>query len=214
MKTEELISQLSQDLKPVRPLPGTGLLVGRWVLLGLLLVAAALTLFHPRADLSAQWQNSATLVQLLSFAGLFLLSLVLLAWSLFPGKPHLTIWEKVLPGLLICFFLYQLGRVMQLDKALLLEGLEWQGLECALAASLVGGVTALFLLRRARRGASVTPLKSGLILGLASLGAGGIAITLHCGNENSLHIGLWHLLIPLLVLQGIGALFGLYFLRW
>jgi hypothetical protein len=93
---------------------------------------------------------------------------------------------------------------------------EWTGLSffCSTGAVLfsalpfAGGVWLL------RRGASVHPVRSGILIGLASAGLGAIAEMWSCDINLPTHVISGHVLIPALILAGLGALAGWRWLRW
>jgi hypothetical protein len=47
-------------------------------------------------------------------------------------------------------------------------------------------------------------------MAFAALYAGLIGVTLHCGNDNAVHVGLWHLVTPL----AAGSVAGAALSRW
>ena len=61
------------------------------------------------------------------------------------------------------------------------------------AASRPPGIgVAVILIVRLRRGAPTSPERAGLLGGIAAGAAGIFALSMHCPNDDIVHIGLWH----------------------
>lgn len=214
MKTDDLISQLSQDLQPVKAPEKPLLFVAKWVFFSVIVVVLAILGLHPRIDLLQSLEHFDTWLQLAGFAALLFASLYLTAWSSSPGKPGLQKYLKMIFAVLALLTVLQVLRVLGIDQAAAAEGVALLGSRCALVAMTVGAVTGAFITWKTRQGASTSPLLSGLIIGFAAVGAGGIAITLHCSSQNGMHILVWHFLLPLIVMAATGSFVGRRFLRW
>jgi hypothetical protein len=214
VKTDDLISQLSQDLKPVKTPEKPFVFAIKWGVLSLALIVIMILGLQPRIDLLQSLQQFDTWVQLGAFALLLFASLALVSWASSPGKDGFKKYLKAVFALLSGLAVIQVVRVLGLSEVLLMEGLSVLGSRCALVAMAVGVATGLFVTWKVRAGASTHPLLSGLVVGLAAVGAGGVAITLHCASSNGMHILVWHFLLPLVVMTMVGSLVGRKILRW
>lgn len=214
MKTEDLISQLSQNLQPVKAPERPLVFAGKWGVLILALTTLAVVGLQPRMDLIQSLQSFDTWAQLGVFAVLLFASLALVSWASSPGKEGFKKYLKAVCALLSVAAVIQAVRILGLSEALLMEGLSIFGSRCALVAMAVGAATGMAVTWKVRAGASTQPLLSGLIVGLAAVGAGGVAITLHCASQNGMHILVWHFLLPLFVMTVAGLLVGRKILRW
>lgn len=214
MKTDDLISRLEKDLTPVTPPENAAVFAMKWTAVALLVITVIMVLVRPRADLLQNFAEADILWQLLGFVGLLLAALAMTSWYGSPGRPKPRLWLVILIGALLFSGLVPFVRMIDLDSAGMHEGMEVQGFGCSLVAIITGLISGFLFARKIRQGASLKPSLSGILLGLAALGAGGIAITLHCGNHNGMHILLWHWTLPLLVTAGFGFVVGKKFLRW
>lgn len=212
MKTDELIESLVREARPVKPMPGLGML-----LLGFagsaLFVAIAAGSFRPRLDLSQEvrgislWAESA---------------LLLLAAFAMARAPALLARPAARPvrGAVIASSLALAAAVvvMSLRTAWNMGPslLTWTGWNafCGSGTILfsvipfVGGIWVL------RRGASVHPLRSGILMGLAAAALGAIAEMWSCDINEPTHVITGHAILPALILSGIGAWAGRRWLKW
>lgn len=214
MKTDDLISQLAQDLKPVKAPEKPLYFAIKWSLLSLALIVLAVVGLRPRIDLLQSLEHVDTWIQLGAFALLLFASLSLVAWASSPGREGFKKYLKSIFALLSLLAVIQVVRILGISRDLLAEGLAILGSRCAMVAMIVGAVTGVFVTRKIRQGASMHPLWSGVVLGLAAVGAGGVAITLHCASQNGMHILIWHFLLPLVVMAMAGSFVGRKLLRW
>ncbi len=214
MKTDDLISQLAKDLKPVRSPENSFIFAIKWSFVSFILIAILIEFIKPRLDLFNGRQELDIVLQVLSFSGLLFVSLFLISWRSSPGRPRQDIYSWI-PVLILCIgLLVNLIYVFGLSTEAMSIGMDVLGSSCAFVAMAVGAVTGTIFTLKARQGASTSPLKSGAIVGLAALGAGGLAITLHCGDSNGMHILLWHFLVPSIAMAIFGLVIGKKILRW
>lgn len=214
MKTDDLISQLTKDLKPVKAPELPIVFALKWGLVSLAIVVFIIAGFRPRLDLLQSLEHFDTWIQLGAFALLLFASLGLVAWASTPGREGFKKYLKSIFALLSLLAMVQVVRLLGMSRELLSEGLAILGSRCALVATTVGAVTGFFVAWKARQGASMHPLWSGIVLGFAAVGAGGVAITLHCASQNGMHIFVWHFLLPLFVMGVAGSVVGRKILRW
>jgi hypothetical protein len=214
VKTDDLISQLTENLKPVQSPEKPLVFALKWGIGSLALIVLAVLNLRPRMDLVQSMQHFDTWAQLGAFALLLFSSLGLVAWSSSPGREGFKKYLKGVFTVLALLALIQFIRVLGLSGDLMAEGLAVLGSRCAMVAMIFGAISGAFMTWKARQGASTHPLMSGLVVGLAAVGAGGVAITLHCSSLNGMHILVWHFLLPLVVMALAGAFVGRKILRW
>lgn len=214
MKTDDLISQLSADLKPVKPAESVFSFTMKWTLLSVVAVVVVTVGIQPRIDLLQTLASFDTWVQLFGFALLLMTSLALTGWASSPGRSGLQKYLRAVFLGLAAVAIIQTVRLLGVSEAVLAEGLSVLGSRCAMVSMTVGVLTGALLAWKSRQGATTQPLLSGLVLGLAAVGTGGIAITLHCASQNGMHIFMWHFLLPLMVMAVLGSWIGQKLLRW
>lgn len=194
---------LLADLKPVRPLPASGV----WWFAFLCVLAAVVTAgvahlgtagWHTQAAL----QRTAVLTVLAAAAGLLTISL---SRQAVPGA-RLSVSPYALVsafwGILVAIFLtlfHPLPEATFVSTGLVCLKI---GLECALPA----GILCWLLLRR---GAVLNPVPAGMVTGaLAGLG-GLVVLEIFCPNMNRYHKLVWHLgaaVISALAGAGVGTI--------
>jgi len=214
MKTDELISQLAADLKAVKPPEKPLNFASKWSALVLGLMAVLLLVVKPRADILEALQKTGTLLEIFSFAGLLFTALLMVSWTSTPGRASPVRYSQLLLSFLGFAGAIHFIGIFGISHELMMEGIDSAGSRCTLASAGFGVLAGALIAYKTRQGASTNPLMSGLLVGIASLGAAGVAITLDCGSENGMHIMLWHFLLPLALMTAAGFALGKKFLRW
>jgi hypothetical protein len=215
MKTDDLISQLTGDLKPVRVPENAFVFALKWTLVSFIMIAAVIGLLSFRGDLQARLQTASTIWEILSFVALLYSALLLASWTSSPGRETNYIYSRLLLGVLAVCTLVNFVGLFGLSPELINMGMDMLvGSNCTLVAMAVGILTGSMFTYKVRQGASTNPLKSGAVIGLAALGAGGVAITLHCGSANGMHILMWHFLTPFVAMVLLGMVIGKKIFRW
>lgn len=215
MKTDDLIQKLSNDLKPVIPMPSPLRMTVFFSCIGLALIGMSFILMSSRHDLNAQLYNPKFLFELsMSFA----LAVTALALSTFLSRPgrvtEIQKLQKLTVAFLIFVFGYDIVRVAQLSQNEISNGLHLSGLECFLVVFGFSVMLTAAVLNWLRKGASVNPKLSGLVIGTASVALGNVTITFFCGIDNGLHIVLWHFAFPLLTAVSCSVIASRFLLRW
>lgn len=210
--SDALIAELVGGLEPVRPLRfGEGL--------GLALVAAALSavvviaMFGLRPDWLAVSVNPMHLVATGLYFGLALAATVTVVVMSRPqiGSDHSGWrWAAVMAGLLPLA-----GVIVGLSggEDMLSADNVRHGAECFM----IGGTASLavfaMLTAWLRRGAPTDPDRAGLVAGVAAGAFGIFAFSLHCPDNDIVHIGVWHSAV-VLAMAGLGRVMVPRLIRW
>lgn len=215
MKTEDLIQKLSGDLKPVIPMMSPLRMTALFSLIGLLLIGMSFIMMSSRTDLATQVSNPMFLIEL---GVSCLLAFSALALSAFLSRPGRASETRTLQRLTIAFLFlvlcYDIFRVVQLSQNQIRVGASLSGIECFISVigfSVMLGAAMLIWLRK---GASVNPKLSGLVIGTACVALGNVSITFFCGIDNGMHIFLWHFAFPLIAALVGGVIASRFLLRW
>lgn len=215
MKTDDLIDKLSAELKPVKPLMAPLHLTAMFSFMGLILVALSFLMMSKRSDLQDQFLNPVFLTDI-TFS--FLLAVVALALSTHLSRPgqqnQVKKISSVTIAILAMVLVYDGFRVAQLSQAQIHLGLHLSGLDCFFAVLGYAVMLGVALIAVLKKGASMNPKLSGLVVATACVGFGNVAIAFFCGNENGMHILAWHFAAPMIAALGCGLLAGRYLLRW
>ncbi len=215
MKTDDLIQKLSGDLKPVVPMPSPLRMTVFFSSIGLALIGMSFIFMSSRRDLMAQLSNPKFLFELTTSFVLAVTALVLSTFLSRPGRvTEIQKLQKLTVAFLIFVFGYDIVRVAQLSQNEIPIGLSLSGIECFLVVFGYSIMLAAAVLNWLRRGASVNPKLSGLVIGTASVALGNVTITFFCGIDNGLHIFLWHFAFPMLAAVSCSAIASRFLLRW
>ncbi|MEQ5787941.1 DUF1109 domain-containing protein [Erythrobacter sp. NFXS35] len=210
--SDTLIASLVGELQPVKPLSfarGLTYALAAAAISALAVVAA----FGMRADLMAGQFDPIFLIA----TGLFLvLGIAAAVTVIVMSRPQVGnehggwVWAAAMVALLpVAAVIVSLGG----GNAMLSQDSVAHGLECLM----VGGGSSLLvfaiLVGWLRKGAPTAPDHAGLVSGVAAGSLGIFAFSLHCADNDIVHIGLWHSGVVLLM-AGIGRTLVPRLVRW
>jgi hypothetical protein len=204
------ISDLVDDLQPVRPLSSARGLMG-----ALLVMTAALlgnvAIFGLRADLLAGQPAEMFLIR----AGILLLLGVSCAHGVLSmaspsvGKQH-NGWKMAAAGA----FLFPLSAmIVAFTGAIPPAAQMLNGFECISMSALGAFATAIPMVYWLRKGAPTSPERAGWLVGIASGGLGAFAYNFHCPFDSIVYIGLWYGL-AVGICAALGRLLVPRLIRW
>ncbi len=189
--SDALIAELVDGLEPVKPLRfGEGV--------ALALVAAAVTVVAVVAvyGLRAEWLAGHLDPMQLVSTGLFLgLALAATVTVVVMSRPQVGNdhggwrWAAAMAG-----FLPLAGVIVALARGAetLSPEVMRHGAECLAGGSASSLLVFALLVLWLRRGAPTSPERAGLVTGIAAGAFGIFAASLHCADNDIVHIGLWH----------------------
>jgi hypothetical protein len=211
-KSDALIAELVEGLEPVRPLRFAA---GMALALAAAAVSAAVVLWlqGPRADLLAGRVNPMHLVTTGLFLGLALAASVTVIVMSRPqvGSDHAGWrWAAGMAGLLPLT-----GVIVALSRGA--ETLSEQAMRDGAECFATGGAASLLVLAALtlwlRRGAPTAPDRAGLVAGVAAGAFGIAAVSLHCPDNDIVHIGVWHSAV-VVAMAGLGRVLVPQLIRW
>lgn len=189
--SDALIAELVDGLEPVKPLRfGEGV--------ALALVAAAVTVVAVVAvyGLRAEWLAGHLDPMQLVSTGLFLgLALAATVTVVVMSRPQVGNdhggwrWAAAMAGLLP--LAGAIVAAVRGSETLSPEVMR-HGAECLAGGSLASLLVFALLVLWLRRGAPTSPERAGLVAGVAAGAFGIFAASLHCADNDIVHIGLWH----------------------
>jgi hypothetical protein len=210
--SDALIADLVGDLEPVKPLRfGTGM--AATLAAAGIAAAAVIVLLGARADGVFGSDDPMHLLATGLFAGLGLAASATVIVMSRPqvGSDHSGWrWAAGMAGLLpLAALIVGVERGAPVAMAKVMES----GGECVSigigAALLVFGMLTLWL----RRGAPTAPGRAGLVAGVAAGAFGSFAVSLHCPDNDIVHIGLWHS-AAVVAMAGLGRVLIPRLVRW
>lgn len=189
--SDALIAELVGELAPVKPLR-----LGEGVALALAGAAVSaggvVGLFGLRGEWMAGHLDPMQLVSTLLYFGLAIAATVTVVVMSRPqvGSDHGGWrWAAAMAGLLpLAGALVALGRGASSVSPAIMR----HGAECAVGGSLASLLVFAMLVLWLRRGAPTSPERAGLVAGVAAGAFGIFAASLHCAENDIVHIGLWH----------------------
>lgn len=207
MQTDDLISRLASEAKPVRRLASPARRWALWALASAAGSGAYLAAVGARMDLC---EIAARPLFLLEFSMLLALALAAGAAALALSVPGMesrrgSLWITRSAAAAWLFLIG--GRIAAGDC-------EAHGcMACASAVSLGSLWPILLLFWMARRAAPLYPWTIGALCGLGGAGWGALVLLIHCPNSDPLHTLQGHAL-PVAALSVAGAVIGAFVLRW
>ena len=211
-QTDALIANLVGDLKPVKPLRfATGL--GLALAGGAITALAVVALFGMRADLMAGRFDPLHLIS----TGLFLvLGMAAAVTVIVMSRPQVGndhggwIWAAAMAALLpMAAIIVGIGGGSDiLSRESIAYGVECLIVGCG-SSLLVLAILAAWL----RKGAPTAPDQAGLLSGVSAGSLGIFAFSLHCADNDIVHIGVWHSGVVLLM-AGLGRIIVPPLVRW
>jgi hypothetical protein len=210
--SDALIAELVGELEPVRPLSfaqGLGFALAGAAVSALTVVG----LYGLRADLAVGAVNPMHLVATGLYFGLALAATVTVVVMSRPqvGNDHSGwTWAAAMAALLpLAALVVAFSRNSDMMSA---ESIR-HGLECFSVAGTASLLVFGMLVAWLRRGAPTAPDRAGLIAGVAAGSFGIFAFSLHCPDNDIVHIGLWHSAV-VLAMAGVGRALVPRLIRW
>ena len=187
----DLIAGLVAALQPVTPLGRRRGMILPVLALGAG-VAGIITLFGLRPDLRTGQPDAMVLIG----AGLFLVLALASAWAAVDAaRPYVGVrrdgwgWTALMAAVLPAAALGLMASNWLRGAP---TGLGMTGVNCMIGGLGWGLLTASALVLWLRRGAPSRPDRAGMLTGAAAGAAGIFAVSLYCGHNDLLHIGVWH----------------------
>ncbi len=212
MQSEEIIRRLAANAPPVRRLAHPAWRATAWFMLSLAYAAAVVWVKGPRPDISARLMEPLFLVEV--FAALAT-AMMAAAGAFCAGCPGRPLWERFAPFPFLAVWLASLGDGCWRDWLRLgPTGLSVQPDFICFPAIMAASVApAILIFIMIRRGAPIAPMTTTGLATLAATSIAAAALLLFHEQDASVMALVWQF-GSVLVLTGLGALFGRRLLRW
>lgn len=213
-KTLDLITKLSCDIKPVKPL-GKPL---KWFLnLTFLLIFYAVIVqifFGMRSDILAQLKRPLFALEVILMLLLFFFSTASATFTMYPDlyqKSRLLKIPYIIFFALFAIFLAQFFTTN--DQLMVLPEVTLHKMECTICIMFLSLIPAAITFAILQKGASTLPLQSGIFTILSASALGYLMLRFQEQNDSISHLLIWHYL-PILFFALVGALIGWKLLKW
>lgn len=207
MKTDDLISKLSAELKPIQTIENPYIRFIKWLLASAFIVASGIALMGVREDWRIVFNSPALLAQnIIIFLNVIGSATAALVLSV-PGNE-----KKTSTRLIILFPILMWTLLLVIEIFFTPNFHPGNGFHCIADILLFGALPTLFLFYLVQRGAALKRGYAGLFILMSSAAMGAWAIQFTCHNDHPAHIFLWHYL-PTLLLGLIGVKLGKRFIK-
>lgn len=214
-KITEIITKLSSESQPLKPMKKPGNLTLRLLLILGIYAIIAQIIMGVRADLISQLDHPLFVLEITLALLLFISGVVAAIITIYPDlyqKSQLLKIPYLLFFLLLALFAWQffiagptpIAKNMQLSN---------HSIECSLSITLLAFIPAIIIITILQKGATITPLQAGLFTTLSASSLGYLILRLQEINNSLPHLLTWHYL-PMILLALAGALIGRRLFRW
>ena len=213
MRTDELIVELARSAGPVRPLPSPSIRLARWTAATAPLMALAVIVIGPRADVVTAMSQPTFLGIAVATIGTALLSAASAFVLGIPGAER-SVWQRVLPLMAGSLWALALVYLLTTEGAAVRRLLQWPfHWACLIEIAGLSVVPGWALFAMLRRAAPLQRAWSGALATLAAVAIGAAATQFICPVDDPAHQLVGHLL-PVAVLSMLGTIAGQRYLNW
>jgi hypothetical protein len=207
VNTDELISRLVADARPVRRVLDPTRRASLWVAASLVCVVLGVLHFGPRDDAADAWYATAVVLRIALLAATMWLAVVTafrLSVPGFEGRVFSRWWPIIPLGILVAMSSGELVAAAMTGSA----GAPLFAWSCVRKVATVGTIPAALSILLIRRAAPLEPRWAALLGVLAAGAAGALTSELACPIRAPVHILLWHVM-PVVASAAIGAVAGI-----
>jgi len=209
-KIDNLVARLAQEATPVKLAPHPFMLSLQWLGGGATYLALALAFSGLRPDLPERLHQPWFFAEIVSLAGLFVVTSMSAAVLAFPDAHQKRVLALAPFGmfalfLTIVFFAWR----ADIPPA----PFPVHSIECTLSITLMGLCPATMVLYSIRKYACTHYRFAGSIALLCAFSLGALWLRLHEMNNAVMHVIEWHYL-PMLIIQIVGVWLGKWLLKW
>jgi hypothetical protein len=212
VNTDQLISTLVADVKPVRRLLDPLQRATLWVAVALVCVSLGLLHFGVRRDIVSAWHDITFILRLILLASTMWLAVVAAFRLAVPGRDTRA-WSRWWPIIGVAALVALAGGEVVTGALSGDMGSPLRAWTCARKVAFVGAVPATLAVILIQRAEAVEPKWTALLGVLAAGAAGALTSELACPIRAPIHIMLWHVM-PVALSAGIGAVVGSILLAW
>ncbi|MFT7087082.1 MAG: hypothetical protein ACJAZX_000509 [Rickettsiales bacterium] len=213
MQTIDLITKLSNEAKPVKPMISPVKWVAFLLVICAIYASAAQIFLGIRADLATQFMRPLFAAEISLISLLFVSSIISATLNIYPDlyqKLRLTKLPYIILLLLSSLLIFQ---IFIPDSSSSLKYPDDHKIMCSACIALLSFIPAILIFVILKKGAATRPFQAGLFAVLAASSLGSLIFRLFEDNDSISHILTWHYL-PMIFLALIGTLIGKLLLKW
>ena len=206
MTTDDLISRLVEDMRPVRRLVSPRTRAAHWLATAVVGVLIGLLYFGVRRDLADASRSAIFLARVVLLGATAWLAIVTCMRLSVPGADERAWrrwWPLVAVGSVLAIGAGELVYAMLLGDA----GSPFRSWTCVRKVGVAGALPAIAVVVMIRQGVSLEPRWTAMVGMLAAAASGALTAELACPITQPMHTFVWHL-VPTVVLAGVGLLAG------
>ncbi|MEO7158076.1 MAG: NrsF family protein [Vicinamibacterales bacterium] len=200
MTSDEMVSALVSDLRPVSPLRHPAVRAGRWLLVAVVGGTLAVLAYGVRPD----WRAVGVTPEFLIQTGLLVMATVVAAAGSLtlavPGE-RLSLVRRAAPVAAVAAWAAWLAIDVGMSTGLVIDN----GWGCVGKAISIAAIPGVALLVMVARGAPIETLRALTLAALAAAAVGAIGVGMACPNVDAAHLLMWHV-SPVIALPGAAAL--------
>jgi hypothetical protein len=210
--TGQIIRQLAESVRPVRPLARPSARAAGWLALSVSYIGVVFLVMSSRHDLSSKLDEPLFIIEQLAALATGISAAVAAFATVIPGYRRRWI---ILPLLSLLVWLGSLGPgcVEELNRFGILGLPLHHNLWCFPFIALLGAVPAIAIAVMLRRGAPLTPPITAALGGLAAAGLGNVGVRLIDPEDVTLMLLAWHV-GGVVVISTLAAGAGHYLFNW
>jgi hypothetical protein len=212
MDTERLTQTLTEDARPVRPLPQPWIRSASWLAIAFVSILVVVYAMSPRADLAVKVTEARFLIEQFGALATGIAAAFAAFATTIPGYSRNIL---LLPAVPLALWLGALGQgcisaLIQYGPGGLSLQPDWI---CLPAIVLVGAIPAVAMAVMLRRGAPLFPHVSTALGGLAAAGLGNFGLRFFHPQDASLMVLVWQF-GSVFILAALAGVMGRYVLNW
>jgi hypothetical protein len=213
MNSDDLIKNLSNDLKPVKKQSSPNVFAIRCLVFLILITITGIVLLRIRNDLQAELINLSFVIDICFNVFVLLSGIFLTAWFSTAGR----IYNKSYKFIMLLLFVSILGfNVYRLSLTTIFYNkftVNVFDLKCFLVVMALSLLSIFIMIFAVSKRIVFNAGLVGSIIGLLSFSVGSFVIGMHCPLNNEEHVTLYHAIIPMITGAFIGFLSGKVFLK-
>ncbi|MBU6339548.1 MAG: DUF1109 family protein [Rickettsiales bacterium] len=212
MNTEDLINNLVNETKPVKPLKKPSCWMLQFIIFSVIYYLITQYSLGVRSDITEKLSQAFFATEVFLMIALLLSCMLSMALMLYPDNYQKFNLTK-LPYIILLFIFSLFGFEIFLQNEADLVVNSTHNIKCSICIAAFAIIPSFYFFYILRKGANIHPLKSGALAIIAASTIACIALRISEQNDLLSHLLFWHYL-PVIIFSAIGAFIGKSTFRW